>query len=99
MRKILFHVAVLMLLSCGLTFAQQYKVLWSFGGAAAGDGAQPMGQLVADAVGNLYGTTYYGGSTNGAICSGGCGTVFELSPSKDGSWRIGHLHFLREPCW
>jgi hypothetical protein len=47
------------ILSCGFALAQaQYKVLWDFGGA--GDGISPKGTLVADAAGNLYGTTLYG---------------------------------------
>jgi uncharacterized repeat protein (TIGR03803 family) len=44
------------------------------------DGSAPSG-LVADAAGNLYGTTFNGG-TNSA-CNG-CGTVFELSPPAGG---------------
>jgi uncharacterized repeat protein (TIGR03803 family) len=51
------------------------QTLWSFG--APGDGANPVGSLVADAAGNLYGTTTWGGT-------GGQGTVFELSLSADG---------------
>ena len=47
------------ILSCGFALAQaQYKGLWNFGGA--GDGISPKGTLVADAAGNLYGTTLYG---------------------------------------
>jgi uncharacterized repeat protein (TIGR03803 family) len=51
-------------------------VLYNFG--LAGDGEFPMGNLVFDGLGNLYGTTYEGGS-------GGYGTVFELSPGAP-SW-------------
>jgi len=41
------------------------------------DGAYPSSGLIADAAGNLYGTTRYGG---GIGCNGyGCGTVFKLS--------------------
>jgi uncharacterized repeat protein (TIGR03803 family) len=47
------------------------------------DGSWPITDLVFDATGNLYGTTFYGGS-NGCGNSG-CGVVFELSPSN-GSW-------------
>jgi uncharacterized repeat protein (TIGR03803 family)/autotransporter-associated beta strand protein len=44
--------------------------LFSFNGS---NGAQPEGSLTADAAGDLYGTTCYGGAYNG-------GTVFELIP-------------------
>ena len=49
--------------------------LWSFGAAA--DGASPMGSLVFDSAGSLYGTTDFGGSS-------GQGTVFRLSPPSGG---------------
>src|SRR5271167_2813992 len=52
------------------------KVLYSF--ANSPDGANPVNGLVMDTAGNLYGTTYAGGST-------GKGTVFRLSPSG-GNW-------------
>lgn len=69
------------ILSCGFALAQaQYKGLWNFGGA--GDGISPKGTLVADAAGNLYGTTLYGGT--GGNCANYCGTVYELSPSANG---------------
>jgi uncharacterized repeat protein (TIGR03803 family) len=37
---------------------------------------------VMDASGNLFGTTFYGGSSSG--CSFGCGSVYELSPGSSG---------------
>jgi uncharacterized repeat protein (TIGR03803 family) len=46
------------------------------------DGELPMGGLVMDAAGNLYGTTYQGGDG----CTSSCGTVFELSPATGGAW-------------
>lgn len=56
-------------------------VLYDFQGA--GDGYLPVGNVVFDSAGNLYGLTLYGGT---GFCSGvGCGTVFKLSPSG-GSW-------------
>jgi len=49
------------------------------------DGAVPDAPLVADAAGNLYGTTSEGGSDTCGLASG-CGAVFELSPRKRG-WK------------
>jgi uncharacterized repeat protein (TIGR03803 family) len=50
---------------------------------AGTDGAWPYGGVIADANGDLYGTTANGG--NPAYCSGsgpgGCGTVYKLTPS------------------
>jgi uncharacterized repeat protein (TIGR03803 family) len=51
-------------------------LLHSFTGGAAGD--NPYAGLIQDAAGNLYGTTYGGGSS---ACDQGCGTVFRVSPS------------------
>jgi len=42
------------------------------------DGMYPFGGLTIDAVGNLYGTTEYGGDF-GCIYNG-CGVVFEIMP-------------------
>jgi uncharacterized repeat protein (TIGR03803 family) len=60
------------------------RVLYSFN-PAAGDGGNPMGGLIFDATGNLYGTTYAGGS-------GFAGTVFELTPHGNGLWEERILH-------
>ena len=60
-----------------LTPSGNLTVLYSF--TLGSDGAWPVGGLVADAAGNLYGTTSSGGAT--ASCPGGCGTVFELTVS------------------
>lgn len=51
-----------------------YTVLHSFTGGS--DGAGPVSDLIADASGNLYGTTNAGGTGN---CTGGCGTVFKVT--------------------
>ena len=51
------------------------KVLWTFSGGA--DGGQPTCSLINDNVGNLYGTTDWGGT-------GVVGTVFKLSPPAAG---------------
>jgi uncharacterized repeat protein (TIGR03803 family) len=47
------------------------------------DGADPVGGLIFDAAGNLYGTTFLGGNPSGCDC----GIVFELMPNQDGSWK------------
>ena len=61
--------------------AQGENVLYSFGGPPV-DGSTPLGGLMRDTAGNLYGTTAYGGSSN--VCSSGvygCGIVFEVAPA------------------
>src|ERR1017187_5215686 len=49
------------------------------------DGSQPFAGLIFDAAGNLYGTTYGGGTYT-------YGTVFELTPTAGGSWTETVLH-------
>ncbi len=49
--------------------------------ADSSQGSWPQGKLAFDGVGNLYGTTLFGGSGVAPNCDvGGCGTVFELTP-------------------
>ena len=60
-------------------------VLYSFGGSP--DGSLPYSPLLLDPAGNLYGTTSEGGTGTCNDGEGnviGCGTVFELLPSKTG---------------
>ena len=57
-------------------------VLYNFQNAS--DGRYPLGGLIFDSFGNLYGTTTAGGS-------GGSGTVFELSPSGN-TWTFKLLY-------
>ncbi len=67
--------------TCGTVYkvtpSGQEKVIYAFKGRDAGDGAFPMGPLIGDSAGNLYGTTWRGG---GGDCQGGCGTVFRVAP-------------------
>jgi uncharacterized repeat protein (TIGR03803 family) len=65
-----------------------YASLYSF--KSGKDGYLPLGNLVFDGAGNLYGATYFGGG-KGTTCNPDyqyCGTVFELSPpkTKGGKW-------------
>ena len=51
------------------------RIIYNFTGN--GDGAGPVGTLIMDRSGNLYGSTYFGNAGQG-------GTVFELSPTQSG---------------
>ena len=80
---------------CGVVFeltssggSWKETVLYAFQGTS--DGTSPSGNLIADASGNLYGTTRYGGT--GTACTNGCGVVFELSPNRDASWTESVLY-------
>ncbi|HEY6763647.1 MAG TPA: choice-of-anchor tandem repeat GloVer-containing protein [Candidatus Sulfotelmatobacter sp.] len=64
-------------------------ILYQFQGG--NDGANPVGGLVLDAAGNLYGTTEEGGSSSSD------GTVFELSPTASGFWTETQLHLFTGP--
>jgi uncharacterized repeat protein (TIGR03803 family) len=72
---------VFKLIRCGSEpSGYEFKVLHRFTGGA--DGGFPYASLIRDAAGNLYGTTYSGGSSSLS------GTVFKLSP--DGTETILH---------
>jgi uncharacterized repeat protein (TIGR03803 family) len=61
--------------------SQTYKVIHNF---AVSDGATPYAGPTLDRLGNVYGTTYLGGST-------GNGSVYKLSP-RGSSWVFSSLH-------
>ncbi len=61
------------------------KILYSFRGGS--DGSGPVGGLIMDAAGNLYGTASFGGDRWG-------GTVFELSPSGS-DWTFHLIYSLQ----
>jgi uncharacterized repeat protein (TIGR03803 family) len=67
------------------------KQLHSFGGTTA-DGQNPTAGVILDAAGNLYGTTFIGGSSN-------YGTVFELSPRSNGQWKERIVHSFLSNGW
>jgi uncharacterized repeat protein (TIGR03803 family) len=79
---------------CGVIFelspvsrGWNYSVLRRLNGSR--DGATPTSGVIRDKDDNVYGTT----TGNGAF---GCGTVFELSPKKDGGWAYKVLYNLRD---
>ncbi len=59
------------------------SVLYSFGEAS--DGIIPIGPVLLDKKGNLYGLTQQGGAP-------GYGTAFELSPNSSGGWTKTTIH-------
>ena len=73
--------AVTTLLTATPASAQTEKVLFNFATPW-----QPLAGVIFDAAGNLYGTTYQGGSDANCILQFGCGVVFELSPTGEGGW-------------
>ncbi len=78
---------------CGVVFQLTpngtQTILHTFTGGA--DGAFPVGSLVRDAQGNLYGTATNGGRLNKA-CPTGCGTVYKLAPGPGATWTFTVLH-------
>ena len=76
-------------LSPGADSAWTEKVLHSFTGK---DGLIPLGGLIQDASGNLYGTTAEGGDNYGVGGAPGQGVVFELTPAASGTWTETVLH-------
>ncbi|MFZ0319190.1 MAG: choice-of-anchor tandem repeat GloVer-containing protein [Candidatus Sulfotelmatobacter sp.] len=74
-------------------FAQTEDLLFSFTGSGE-HGSAPVGGLIFDAAGNLYGTTILGGE--GVCGSEGCGTAFELMPNAGGGWTQKVLHSFHD---
>jgi len=74
-------------------------ILRVFKGKASNDGELPEGGVIADASGNIYGTTAYGGTGDCVLLGikGGCGTVYEFSPpqKKGGAWTYAILYSFK----
>ncbi|HEY4903759.1 MAG TPA: choice-of-anchor tandem repeat GloVer-containing protein [Candidatus Sulfotelmatobacter sp.] len=72
---------------CGVIYelsaTNEFHLLYSFSGS---DGYEPIGELVRDSEGNLYGMTIFGGSNPSCTDELGCGTVFEVT--SDGTERV-----------
>jgi len=62
------------------------KTIYTFTGQS--DGRNPVGGLIFDESGNLYGTTISGGPRDG-------GTVFMLTPQLNGTWTFTLLYAFR----
>jgi len=76
--------------NCGLVYQATpgasgwtYKVIYTFKNGQ--DGLVPLGNLIADKSGNIYGVTGSGGSFSE-------GTVYELSPGAGGKWTYTQLY-------
>jgi hypothetical protein len=71
-------------------------VLHIFQGKQYNDGEYPSGGVITDALGNIYGTSSFGGTGDCQLLGipAGCGTVFELSPppTKGGKWTYTILY-------
>src|SRR5438105_4742702 len=64
-----------------------FRTIYSFRGQP--DGSFPYAALLFDRLGNIYGTTYYGGAN-------GIGAVYELSPQPIGEWNESVLYSFQE---
>jgi len=85
-----FLVAAMIVLALGsAAFAGTEKTLHSFN-EATGNG--PQNGVIFDAVGNLYGTAFLGGSRNCNNFEDGCGVVFEMSPKANGTWSYNVIY-------
>ena len=60
-----------------------FRTIYSFKGQP--DGSFPYGALLFDSLGNIYGTTYYGGAND-------IGAVYKLSPRAIGEWNENVLY-------
>jgi uncharacterized repeat protein (TIGR03803 family) len=68
-------------------------IIYAFSDA---DGALPNPGLIFDQSGNLYGTTFGGGSGDCPFSGYGCGTAFELSPNGSGGWTETRLYNFQD---
>jgi hypothetical protein len=71
-------------------------LIYQFKGKGFNDASVPVGGVILDAAGNVYGTTAYGGTGTCVLVGvlAGCGTVFELSPPQQsgGPWTESILY-------
>src|SRR5580698_9692125 len=67
--------------------AQTYNVIHSFAGSR--DGQYPVAGVTLDRGGNVYGTTYIGGT--GTLCYENCGTAYKVA-HKNSAWLTTPLY-------
>ena len=73
------------------------QILYSFcpGGFPCVDGVGPYAGVIFDRSGNIYGTTTQGGHSNCGETH--CGTVFKLTPGRNGHWKEAVLYEFPDP--
>ncbi|MGC9952435.1 MAG: choice-of-anchor tandem repeat GloVer-containing protein [Bryobacteraceae bacterium] len=91
-REIFLVFAIIVFTAGAPSTAATRKTLHAFQGDP--DAAAPESNLVMDAHGDLYGTSYSGGD---GPCEYGCGTVFELSPDGTGGYAERVIHTFQGP--
>jgi uncharacterized repeat protein (TIGR03803 family) len=88
-----FLTSLLLLASPFANAGEKFQILHTF--TDGPDGGNPYAGMIIDAKGNLYGTTNQGGESGSCYPEfSGCGTVFELHPSKSG-WRFKTLYTFK----
>jgi hypothetical protein len=93
-RRLSAFFAVILTLASAASAEWNEKVLYSF--QSVPDGATPVGAVVFDKQGNLYGTTRDGGSSSCPSVQQ-CGTVYQLAPpAKSGDpWKETVLYIFK----
>jgi hypothetical protein len=81
---LLLALAVLVAAQGATAQTPTYRVIHDLNGQ---DGNFPIGDLITDASGNLYGVTKWGIYDNYS-----CGYVFKLTPASGGAWKTTVLH-------
>jgi len=89
--RALVYSALLLLAFQANSIAQTYSILHGFSGYPSSDGIYPLGSLLHDGAGNLYGMTYSGGNFYyGTVykldASGNESILYNFTGGTDGAW-------------